>query len=58
MWKLVSPKEEWKWSFLNGYNIFQYVVHLLKKSDINKYQLIDENGKVVDYDIEKCLEEY
>ena len=56
MWKLVSPKEEWKWSFLDGYYIFKNVVYLMERNDIYKYKLIDENGNKIDYDLEKCLE--
>lgn len=57
MWKLVSPKDEWKWSFLNGYHIFKNVVYLLEKDDVSKYHLIDEKGNKVDCGLEKYLEE-
>ena len=56
MWKLISPKEEWRWSFLDGYYVFKNVVYLMERNDIYKYKLIDENGNKVDYDLEKCLE--
>lgn len=56
MWKLVSPKEEWKWSFLDGYYIFKNVVYLIERNDIYKYKLIDENGNKIDCNLEKYLE--
>ena len=56
MWKLVSPKEKWRWSFLDGYYVFKNVVYLMERNDIYKYKLIDENGNKIDYDLEKCLE--
>ena len=58
MWKLVSPKEEWRWSFLDGYYVFKSVVYLIERNDIYKYKLIDENGNKVDYDLERCLKNY
>ena len=58
MWKLISPKEEWKWSFLDGYYVFKNVVYLMERNDIYKYKLIDENGNKFDYDLIKCLVKY
>lgn len=56
MWKLVSPKEEWRWSFLDGYYVFKNVVYLMERNDIYKYKLIDENGNKIDCNLEKYLE--
>ena len=56
MWKLVSPKEGWRWSFLDGYYIFKNVVYLMERNDMYKYKLIDENGNKIDCNLEKYLE--
>lgn len=57
MFKLVSPIENGRWSFLNGYHIFSNVVWLMDKNEIAKYKLIDENDNEVNINIEDCLTE-
>ena len=39
--------ENGKWSFLDGYQIYEYEVVLLEKNDVKKYKLIDNNGNVI-----------
>lgn len=51
MYKLVSDIKGSRWSFLNGYYIFSNVVWLSNLEEVNKYTLIDENGKEIDVDI-------
>lgn len=51
MYKLVSDIKGSRWSFLNGYYIFRNVVWLSNLEEVNKYTLIDENGKEIDVDI-------
>ena len=51
MYKLVSDIKGSRWSFLNGYYIFSNVVWLSSLEEVNKYTLIDENGKEIDIDI-------
>lgn len=43
--KLVTDKG--KWSFLNGYQIYEYVVYLMNEDDVRKYTLIDDNGNEI-----------
>lgn len=43
--KLVSDKG--RWSFLDGYQIYDYVVYLLNEDDVRKYALIDDDGNVI-----------
>ena len=58
MFKLVLPKEGYKWSFLNGYYVFDSDVTLVDVEDAKKYKLIDGEGNVLDVAIEDYLEEY
>jgi len=58
MLKLVLPKEGYKWSFLNGYYVFNSDVTLVDEDDVKKYKLIDEDGNVLDVPLEDYLEEY
>lgn len=55
MWRLKLPNDNYKWSFLNGYNIFNFSVSLLNKEEARKYKLIDENGNIIDSNVEKYL---
>jgi len=55
MWILRLPNEKYKWSFIDGYNIFNASVFLSNKEDVRKYKLIDENGAVIDDNAEKYL---
>ena len=57
MLKLVSPIENGRWSFLDGYHIFDFDVVLLSRDDVRKYKLIDGNGDEIDVNIEECLKE-
>ena len=43
--KLTTDKG--RWSFLDGYQIYDYVVYLLKEDDVRKYTLIDDDGNVI-----------
>lgn len=43
--KLVSDKR--RWSFMDKFHIYKYVVYLLDEEDVNKYTLIDDNGNVI-----------
>ena len=43
--KLFSYKG--KWSFLDGYQIYKYVVYLLDEDDVRKYTLIDDDGNEI-----------
>ena len=43
--KLVSDKG--RWSFLNGYQIYDYVVYLMDEDDVRKYTLIDDDGNEI-----------
>ena len=58
MYKLVSPIENSRWSFLDGFHIFNCDVTLLYKDDVKKYKLIDEDGNLININVEDCLEEY
>jgi len=58
MLKLVLPKEGYKWSFLNGYYVFNSDVTLVDEDDVKKYKLIDEDGNVLDVPLEDYLEKY
>jgi len=56
MFKLVSNIKNSKWSFMNGYNIFNMeTVWLSKKEDARKYSLLDENGNKLDVNVEDFL---
>lgn len=58
MYELVSNIEGTKWSFLEGYYIFDFqTVTLLKKEDYRKYELLDKNGKKIDVDVKEFLVE-
>lgn len=56
MYKLISPIDNGRWSFLDGYHIFKNVVWLMNKSEIRKYKLINEDGNEVKIDLNTCLE--
>ena len=43
--KLTTDKG--RWSFLDGYQIYDYVVYLLNEDDVRKYTLIDDDGNVI-----------
>ena len=43
--KLVTDKG--RWSFLDGYQIYEYVVYLLDEDDVSKYKLIDNDGNEI-----------
>lgn len=58
MYKLVSNIKGSKWSFLDGYNVFNtQTVWLLDKKDMWKYNLLDKDGNKINISVEKFLVE-
>ncbi len=58
MYKLVSNIKGSKWSFLDGYNVFNtQTVWLLDKKDMWKYYLLDKDGNKINISVEKLLVE-
>ena len=52
--KLVSEVGK-RWATKNNEMIFSNVVWLCNENDIMLYHLIDENGKTIPFDLDKCL---